>query len=340
VSSAAISRRRLLRGVGTLGVALAAGCGPGPLSVAPPTPRLRRIGVLIQNDPARESFELLRRGLGGIGYAEGRDFAFYQRDAQGVLERLPALASELVESPVDVIVAIGTGPSALAAKAATSTIPIVFGNVSNPVRQGLVSDLVRPGGNLTGVTNPTRKHKELELLKEAVPGLVRVAHLGSGTGEELANTTRDAAEDCQTLGLACVANVMNSPSSTSELEIALQAIERARPDGLFVWISARSFGVAGLDRILAFAIEHRLPQLFLQIDSARRGGLIGMEASLEARYRIVARQVDRILKGANPGDLPVEENTTFDIALNRTMARTIGFTFPQSVLLRATEVVD
>ena len=335
-----ISRRSLLRGVGTLGVALAAGCGgPGPLTVASPTTRLHRIGLLIQSDPARQSVESFRRGLGELGYVEGRDFAFHERDAQGDFERLPALASELAQTPLDVIVAIGDR-SAFAAKAATSTIPIVFSGVGNAVRQGLVSDLVRPGGNITGVTNLGRQHKQLELLKEAVPGLVRVAHLGYGAGEELANITRDALEDCRALGLACVPNVINSPPSPSELEAALEAIERAGPDGLFVWFSVRSYGAASHDRVLAFAIEHRLPQLFLSVDSARRGGLIGMEARLEARYRIVARQVDRILKGANPGDLPVEENAVFDIALNRSMARKIGLTFPHSVLLQAKEVID
>lgn len=336
-----ISRRRLLRGVGTLGVALAAGCGPGPLTVAPPAPRLRRIGLLIQSGTSG-SAELFRRGLGGLGYVEGRDFEFHERDAQGVFERLPALASELVETPVDVIVTIGNAPAALAAKAATSTIPIVFGSTGNVVRQGIVSDLVRPGGNVTGVTSVGRVAKQLELLKEAVPGLVRVAHLGDAKASDLADISRDALEDCRTLGLECLPNVIN-PGSPAELEAALQAIERARPDGLFSWITVSLIslnGAAGFARVLAFAIEHRLPQLFLNVDGARRGGLIGMAESREAGYRIVARQVDRILKGANPGDLPVEENTIFDIALNRSMARKIGLTFPQSVLLRATEMID
>jgi putative ABC transport system substrate-binding protein len=335
-----ISRRRFLRGVGTLGVALAAGCAPGPLTVASPTPRLRRIGVLIQSDPARQSFELLRRGLGALGYVEGRDFAFHERDAQNDFERLPALASEVVKTPVDVIVTIGAA-SPLAAKAATSTIPIVFASVNNAVRQGLVTDLIRPGGNLTGVTGFGRQHKQLELLKEMAPGLVRVAHLGDSRdpGAELANISRDALEDCRTLGLECLPNVIQ-PTSPSELEAALQAIERARPDGLFVWLSVRSFGPANFDRVIAFAIEHRLPQMFTSVDSARRGGLIGMEVNREAGYRIVARQVDRILKGANPGDLPVEENTIIDVVLNRSMARKIGLTFPDSVLRRATEVID
>jgi putative ABC transport system substrate-binding protein len=337
-----ISRRRFLRGVGTLGVALAAGCGPGPLAVAPLTPRLRRIGLLIQSGPT-QGVELLRRELGALGYVEGRDFAFHERDAQNVLERLPALASELVETPVDVIVTIGNAPAVLVAKDATSTIPIVFSTVGNVVRQGLVSDVRRLGGNLTGVIGLGRVAKQLELLKETAPGLVRVAFLGDARATDLANITRDTLEDCQVLGLACVPNVIISPvvsGSPTELEAALQAIERARPDGLFVWLGVQFFGAAGLDRILAFAIEHRLPQLFLGLDVARRGGLIGMQASLEARYRIVARQVDRILRGANPGDLPVEENTVSDIVLNRSMARKIGLTFPQSVLLRATEMID
>jgi putative ABC transport system substrate-binding protein len=333
-----LGRRRFLRGVGTLGVALAAGCGPGPLTVAPPTPRLRRIGLLIQSSPT-QSVELLRRGLGELGYVEGRDFGFHERDAQSVFERLPGLASELVETPVDVIVTIGNAPAALAAKAATSTIPIVFGSTGNVVRQGIVSDLVRPGGNVTGVTSLGRRHKELELLKEAVPGLLRVAHLGDARASDLEGLTRDALDDCRTLGLECLPNVI-SPSSPAELEVALQAIERARPDGLFVWIGVPTLGAANFDRVLAFAIEHGLPQLFLGLEGARRGGLIGMGESREAGYRIVARQVDRILKGSNPGDLPVEVNTVFDIALNRSMARKIGLTFPQSVLLQATEVIN
>jgi putative ABC transport system substrate-binding protein len=299
---------------------------------------LRRIGLLTRSgSPA--TAELFGRGLGELGYVEGRDFELHERNAEGVVERLPALAFELVETPVDVIVTINSGP-ALAAKAATSTIPIVFHSTGNVVRQGLVSDLVRPGGNVTGTTSLVRVHKELELLKESVPGLVRVAHLGDAQGTDLADVTRDALEDCRTLGLECLGNVITlGPNRLAELEVALQNIERFRPDALFVWISV-SLVAAGLDRVLAFAIERRLPQLFLSVDVARRGGLIGMQASVEARWRIVARLVDSIFKGANPGDLPVEENSVFDIVLNRATARKIGLTFPQSVLLRATEVID
>ena len=327
-----ISRRRLLHGVGTLGVALAAGCGPGPLIVASPTPRLRRIGFLTS---LSRSVESLRRELGELGYVEGRDFAFHERDSQGVSERLPALASELVETPVDVIVTIGFGPTA-AARAATSSIPIVFSNVANPVARGLVADMAWPGGNLTGTTGVGIVVKQLELLKETVPGLVRVAHLGARV-TDLANITSATQDDCRALGLECLGNVISSPT---ELEAALGAIERTRPDALFVWVGVEFLGAAGLERVIAFAIEHRLPQLFQNLASARAGGLIGMGASGEANWRIVARQVDKILRGANPGDLPVEENTVFDITLNRSMARKIGFTFPDNVLRRATEVVD
>jgi putative ABC transport system substrate-binding protein len=339
-----ISRRRFVRGIGTLGVALAAGCAPRSLTIASPTPRLRRIGLLVESAPSPqsvESIETFRRGLGELGYVEGRDFEFHERNAQSIFERLPALASELVETPVDVIVIIGTARGALAAKAATSATPIVFGSAGNVVRQGIVPDLARPGGNITGVTNLGRPAKRLELLKETAPDLVRLAHLGDARGgAELANITRDTVEDCRTLGLACVANVIQPTiSSLTELEATLQAIERARPDGLFIWVGIRFLGAAGFDRVLDFAIEHRLPQMW-DVDAARRGALIGMTESLEARYRIVARQVDRILKGANPGDLPVEENTFVDIVLNRSMARKIGVTFPDSVLRQATEVID
>jgi putative ABC transport system substrate-binding protein len=332
-----IGRRGLLRGVGTLGVALAAGCAPGPLAVAPPTPRLRRIGLLVTNTLGpSDGSETFSRELRDLGYIEGRDFVLERRAGQGRHELLPALASELVETRVDVIVTTGGPQTALAAKAATSTIPIVFSGVANVVLQGLVSGVARPGGNVTGVANADRVAKQLELLKEAVPGLVRVAHLGDANTLDLARITRDALEDCQALGLACVPNVISAPT---ELDAALEAIERARPDGLFVWVGVQTFGAAGLDRVIAFAIEHRLPQLFLGTDNARRGGLIGMGPNPEARWRIVARQVDRILKGATPGDLPVEENTVFDIVLNRSMARKIGFTFPDSVLLQASEVI-
>jgi putative tryptophan/tyrosine transport system substrate-binding protein len=335
-----VSRRRFLRSVGTLGVALAAGCAPGPLTVAPPTPRLRRIGLLISSNATGRSVESFRRALGDLGYVEGLNFAFDLRDAQNLLERLPALAAELVEARVDVIVTIGNDPPALAAKSATSTIPIVFAHVGNVVAQGLVSDVARPGGNLTGVANLGRWGKQLELLKETVPGLVRLAHLGDARAPDLARITRVTLEDCETLGLECLPNTLSSPDSPDELEAALQSIQRARPDGLFVWLSSLTLGASGLDRVIAFAIEHRLPQLFLSVDSARRGGLIGMQVNLDAGYRIVARQVDRILRGANPGDLPVEENSFFDIVLNRSMARKIGVTFPNSVLLRAAEMID
>jgi putative ABC transport system substrate-binding protein len=327
-----ISRRRLLHGVGTLGVALATRCAPAPFKVAP-TLRLRRIGFLSINAQPL-TFATFQREMRELGYVEDRDFVSEVRNAEGVPEQLPALASDLVRIPVDVIVTPGV-QALLAAKAATSTIPVVFANATNLVRQGIVADLARPGGNVTGVTSSVRIAKHLELLRDAVPGLVRVAHLGDSRVPDLVDITRHALEDSEALRLVALPH----PIRPDELGAALQSIERERPEALFLWLGKGTWGDGGWDRILTFAVEHHLPQMCTSVLSARNGALMGMSVNADGSWRIVARQVDRVLKGANPGELPVEENPDWEVVLSQSMARKIGFTFPPSVLRRATEVL-
>jgi ABC-type uncharacterized transport system substrate-binding protein len=299
---------------------------------AQPPPKMPRIGLLcptICGGPALEGF---RQGLRDWGYMEGQNILLEARQAEGRFERLPALAAELVRLNVDVIVAASAG--AWAAKNATRTIPIVFGGVSTPVEAGLVASLAQPGGNITGVaTMPTREFsgKLLELLKEAVPGAARVA--------VLYNPASGAAVQALTPA-APVLRVEIQPfevRSPEEFEGVFEAVHRAHVDALFV----RSDPLMALHRarIAALAQQHRLPAIAMSREFAEVGCLMTYGVSMFNHFRRDAYYVDRILKGAKPADLPVEQPAKFELVINLKTAQALGLTMPPTVLFQADEVI-
>jgi putative ABC transport system substrate-binding protein len=308
-----------------------------PVAIGAQTaPAVWRIGVLrTQSRHALDSAaEGLREGLRELGYVEGQSVLLEYRWAEGRPDRLPALAAELARLDVDVIVT-GGEQAILAAKRATSTIPIVMGASNDPVAAGLVASLARPGGNVTGMTivSPELSRKRLELLKEVLPRASRVAVLhnpGSpGTALDLTQT-RDAA---RRLGLTLHEVEVRRPAA---LEAAF-VTAREHADVLIPL--ADPFFTAHHARIVELARRYRLPGIYYWREYVAAGGLMSYGPSLRALYRRAATHVDKILKGAKPGDLPVEQPATFELVLNLTATKTFGLTIPPSVVARADEVV-
>jgi len=300
-----------------------------------------RIGYLGPLDPTLESarFEGLRLTLRELGYVEGQNIAFEYRYAEGKLDRLPELAAELVHLKIDVIVAVGTEMSVRAAKNATKTIPIVMtGQGPDPVKAGLVESLARPGGNVTGITNLSRElgGKRLELLKEAVPKLARVAVIydptAPGTAREVKEVLPVAAP---ALGVAFRSWEVRDVDG---FEKVFAALNKQRPDGLYVPGGGQLINANGR-RIADFALRSRLPSVHGVRTAVESGGLMSYAADQADIYRQIAMYVDKILKGAKPGDLPVQQPTKFELAINLKTAKQIGLTIPQSMLYRADKVI-
>jgi putative ABC transport system substrate-binding protein len=329
-----VDRRAFI--VGTLALLAA------PLAVeAQPAGKVYRIGFLHTGQPPdfgppnpRTNFGAFRQGLFELGYVEGRDLVIESRFAEGKVDRLPALAAQLVALQVEVLVAANTS-SAKAAKAATATIPIVFIGSSDPVGAGLVASFARPGGNVTGVTaspGPEIAGKGLELFKEAVPRISRVAVLYSS--EQLydpsVHVQRRAAPK---LGITLLPH---NARTLGELTAALAAITRERADGLFLFGSDQRTPL-----ILEFATRNRLPTMCDDGDLVEEGGALMSYYSnpLDVRRR-AARFVDKVLKGAKPGDMPVERPMKFDLVINVKTVKALGLTIPPSVLARADEVIQ
>ena len=312
----------------------------GLLIGSPPMPvaaaDVYRVGMLSLGgaNGGSKDLEAFRDRLNSLGYAEGRNLVIERRSAEGQFERLPALAAELVRLNVDVIVTITT-PAAQAAKAATSTIPIVMAGSADPVGLGLVASLARPGANVTGVTNSLGdgfNAKQLQLLKEAAPRISRVAVIMNDSSIEVTAFGHMQAASAA-LGVAVVA--FNSESSN---EIDLDALGKLRADALYVFPNA--INVRNSKAILAFAAENRLPAIYGDRDAAEAGGLMSYWTNWLELRRHAAVYVDKILKGARPADLPVEQPTRFELVINLKTARALGLTIPQSVLLRADEVIQ
>ena len=262
------------------------------------------------------------------------------RDAEGKLERLPALAAELVALKVDVIVAAAGTLAALAAKQATKTIPIVFIAVGDPVTSGLVTSLARPGGNVTGLSalSPELTSKWLELLKQAVPAVSRVAFLlqpgalGERTEKDI---LKEADVAARALGVQLQVVEARGPA---DFDRAFSDMASARAGALMV-LSTPMFSSAR-GRLLDLAAKNRLPTLFTFREYVDAGGLMSYGPNLADLFRRAATYVDKILKGAKPGDLPVEQPTKFELVINLKTAKALGLTIPQSLLLRADEVIQ
>jgi putative ABC transport system substrate-binding protein len=284
-------------------------------------------------------YEAFRQGLRDLGYVEGRNVVIEYREAEGKYDRLPALAAELVALKVDVILAGGT-PATLAAKPATRTLPIVFAAVADPVTSGLVTSLARPGGNVTGlsVLAPELVGKCLELLKQAVPGVSRVAvlwhpgALGERTEKDMLKGADVAA---RALGVRLQFLGTRGPD---EFDRAFSDMTRARAGALTVLGSAMFLTERG--RLVDLAAKHRLPAVYPWREGADAGGLMAYRPNVADLFRRAATYVDKILKGAKPGDLPVEQPTKFELVINLKTAKALGLTIPPSVLGRADEVIQ
>jgi putative tryptophan/tyrosine transport system substrate-binding protein len=302
--------------------------------------KIPRIGYLSNADPARESTrsEGIRLGLRQLGYIEGQNIAIEYRYAEGKRDRYRELVAELVRLKVDLIVAAGGPPIIQAAKNATKTIPIVMvGTGIDPVEAGFIESLARPGGNVTGITLLSRElgGKRLELLKETVPKLARVAVLYDSA---LPGITREVKEDlpaARALGLTVRSWEVRS---ADDFDRVFAALNKKRPDGLYV--PARgSLMAANEKRIADFALKSRLPSVYSYRAGVDAGGLMSYGADIAESYRRLAYYVDRILKGAKPADLPVEQPTKFEFIINLKTAKQIGLTIPPNVLARADKVI-
>ena len=314
--------------------------GYGAVAEAQQPKKVPLLGYLSAQDPARESTraEAIRLALRERGYIEGQNIAIEYRYAEGKLDRFPGLAAELVRLKVDIIVVAGGARLIQAAKNATKTIPIVMsGQGADPVEAGLIESLARPGGNVTGVTNLSTDlgGKRLELLKEAVPKLARVAVLYDPANRP------NVFEVKEILPVAARALRLTVRSwevrDADGFEKVFAALSKERPDGLFVAGGPLMF--ANGKRIAGFALKSRLPSMYQSKEAVDAGGLMSYGANLADSYRRVAYYVDRILKGAKPADLPVEQPTKFELVINLKTAKQIGLTIPQSVLYRADKVI-
>jgi putative tryptophan/tyrosine transport system substrate-binding protein len=299
-----------------------------------PRVKVPRIGYL--GDTPGPHVEALRQGLHDIGYLEGQHLVIAYRWAEGKVEQLPALAAELVQLPVDLLIAQG-GQDSRAAKQATSTLPIIIAPVGNPERLGLVASLARPGGNITGVSviGLDVGGKQLELLKEAVPGMSRVAVLLNPTNPGDTPATRLVMEDtARALGLTLFRIEVRG---ADEFDRAFAAIATAHPDALFVGQDAFLFSHRA--QIVAFAAQHRLPMISMYREWADAGGLLTYGASLREVFRRVAVFVDKLLKGRKPEELPIDQVMRLELVINLKTAQAMGLTLPSSLLFQADEVI-
>jgi putative ABC transport system substrate-binding protein len=301
--------------------------------------KIWRIGYLSALDPARESSraETIRVGLRELGYIEGQNIAIEYRYAEGKLNRAPELAAELVRLKVDIIVVAGGGPWIRATKNATKAIPIVMvGSGADPVEAGLVKSLARPGGNVTGITNLSQElgGKRLELLKEAVPKVTRVAGLYDPALRNNILQMKEVESAARSLGLTIRSWDVRAGQG---FERVFAALRKESPDGLYV--TGGPLMVTNRKRIVGFALKSRLPSVYSNRVFVDAGGLMYYGADLADSYRRVATYVDKILKGAKPADLPVEQPTKFEFVVNLKTAKQIGLTIPPNVLARADRVI-
>jgi len=301
--------------------------------------KIARIGYLAISPPTHLG-EAFHQGLRDLGYVEGKNLVIEYRSAEGKHERYPALAAELVALKVDVIVAAGGTPAALAAKQATRTIPIVFIAVGDPVTSGLVSSLARPGSNVTGSSalSPELVGKRLELLTQAVPGVSRVAvlwHPGA-VGERTEKDMLKGVEvGARALGVPLQFVEARGPA---DFDRAFSDMTSARAGALTVLGTPMFF--TERRRLLDLAAKNRLPAVYPSREFVDAGGLMSYGPNRADLFRRAAMYVDKILKGAKPADLPVEQPTKFELVINRKAAKALGLTIPQSVLTRADQVVE
>ena len=325
-----VSRRAALTVLLAFGVFAPAG------AFAQQPPRAPRVGVIGEGSASDPFLAAFRRGMSKLGYVDGRNITIVYRYAQGALNQVPRLAAELIDLKVDVLVVGGT-VSAQSAMKVSRSVPIVFTTVGEPVGSGIVASLARPGGNVTGLSSFTFElgGKQLELLQAAVPKLSRVTVLYNP------------------LNSAAKAGIDTIQGAARALGVELQLLEVRQPENLANAFSAltpwRSGGVlvlsdpvfgSQLPRLAKLAAAQRLPAIYLRSEFAEAGGLLAYGPSFADNYRRAATYVDKILKGTKPADLPVEQPTKFDLAVNLKTARTFGLTLPQALLGRADQIIQ
>jgi len=309
-----------------------------PLAARAQQPAMPVIGFLHSSSPEPYRLRAFRQGLKDAGFIEGENVAIEYRWADSQIDRLPALAAELVQRRVAVIAASGGTPSILAAKAATTTIPIVFALAEDPVRLGLVASLARPSGNLTGINffGTELAAKRLELLRELVPGAIRIAVLVDPTNATNTETTvRGVEAAARAKGLQI--QVLNA-SNSREVDATFATLASERPDALLVGSTA--FLADRRVQLAQLAARHAVPAIYVDRQFAEVGGLMSYGASLGDAFRQVGVYSGRILKGAKPADLPVLQSTKFEVVINAPTARMLGLTVPPTLLATADEVIE
>ena len=326
-----MKRRELLLATSALLVA--------PLAGAQPAERVYRIGLVSPTSP-NPPFDAFRQGLRELGYVDGKNVIVEARFAEGRADRIPELVAEVLRLKVDVLLA-ASPPSALAAKKATTTVPIVFAGVIDPVATGIVASLARPGGNVTGVTwgigGAGFAGKWVELLKEAAPGVSHVAVLSNSGNASTASLAREIGAAARTLKVKL--DVLDAENAVN-LDQALATIGASGAQGIIVAPDSFFFLAANRIKLVQFAASKRLPTLYFAKHFVEAGGLMAYGGSLDESFRRAATYVDKILKGAKPADLPVEQPTKFELVINLKTAKALGITIPQSLLLRADEVIQ
>ena len=296
--------------------------------------RIGLLGTVPLTDPgSARIWGGLFDGLRQLGYVEGQDIVFEGRFSEGIQARLPALAAELVRLKVDVIVAAAA--AAHAAKGATSTIPVVLPNSGEPVEDGLVVSLARPGGNITGLSGPNLVAKQLQLLKEVMPRLSRVAVLSNPAHPAHPRRLREAEDAGRSLRVRL--RILEARAPT-ELAKAISAAANGSANALLVLGDPMFFGDRA--QIVELAARSRLPVIAIQAEFSQAGGLLTYGIDQRDTFRRAATYVDKILKGAKPADLPVEQPTKFELVINLRTAKTLGLTIPPSLLQRADQVIE
>ena len=320
-----------------ISVLLALGILAAPLTAAAPTTtKVYRIGWLALGSPANRDLDGFQQGLRELDYVEGQNIVIEYRWAEGSVDRLGTLATDLVRRPMDVIMAVGAAATR-AAQQATSTLPIVMTTNTDAVAQGFVASLARPGGNITGVAGlgVELSGKRLELLKEVVPTASRIAALWNAVNATTVPFLQETQAAAQALGVELSVLEVHTPN---DFEGAFAAATSSRAEALIVMPDA--FLADHLTRIVDLVQQHRLPGMYPDREYVEAGGLMSYTATIANRNRRAAAYVDKILKGAKPADLPVEQPTKFELFINLKTAHVLGLTVPPSILARADEVIE
>jgi putative ABC transport system substrate-binding protein len=305
-----------------------------PAADAQQVPKVPRVGYL-GGSPSSPLLEPFRQGLHDLGWIEGQTVAIEYRWTEGRAERLPGLVAELVRLNVDVIYTAGSNEAASVAKQATTTIPIVFTTPTDPLAVGLVPNLARPGGNITGLGGGVQISKRVELLKEAVPKITRLAVLYNPSNPGNVYNLKDVEETTKAFGLKLQLVAAREPA---DLDKAFSAMSRERANALQV--SGDPLFFTHRTRLVGLAARHRLPAIYNRSEYAKLGGLMAISANDIEQERRAAVYIDKILKGTKPGDLPVEQPTRFALVINLKTAKALGLTIPPTLLMRADQVIE